>query len=467
MKPLDKLKELHLLRQIASGNLERIDTNELERDFLRFSGYMPNKTLRVHLPRLYELQGEEVNHLSDAFKSLGIDGPDPKSIKALDFAGDFDHATKEEAIIIASLQQVNADHLSRTKSFLNPLLEQIYSEGSSLIRDFAVHEILCGKVSAKSDGVALSELYLYPGRFAAGPYTLSVELDTPHNSVSKFIELSDILDEFTESPKQHLLDHEETAQLAANATELRKRLGSLSRYDIPKTRAFSATTNSYVLRTKKNTQFFIYSPHTKKNILVYFGDTPFEGIETPRELLVLSGKEHEHTLITLIEHEIFEASREVLASRLSDLNKLYDNAARGEGRAIISEHPNFGSLLETLNDLKLYLGKVLNPRMAKKYLIKKPAEILEFLVYPTSADPVIHELLPRLSWNRTIRTYHNTGKFIYVFDKADADGKKELVNSVASSILFSNYQNNDVNVWLFNNYRDLCSAAGVNFEVLK
>src|SRR3989338_3194226 len=102
MKPLDKLKELHLLRQIASGNFERIDTNELERDFLRFSGYMPNKTLRVHLPRLYELQGEEVNHLSDTLDFLGISEPAPKSIKALDFAGDFDHATKEEAIIIAS-----------------------------------------------------------------------------------------------------------------------------------------------------------------------------------------------------------------------------------------------------------------------------------------------------------------------------------------------------------------------------
>jgi len=85
------------------------------------------------------------------------------------------------------------------------------------------------------------------------------------------------------------------------------------------------------------------------------------------------------------------------------------------------------------------------------------------MVYPSSDDPIIHELLPRISWNSSMRFYHNTTKFIEDFQKAGDDEKKDMLGKISSSINFNNQQNNDVNVWLYSQYREFCEKCGIEF----
>ena len=90
--------------------------------------------------------------------------------------------------------------------------------------------------------------------------------------------------------------------------------------------------------------------------------------------------------------------------------------------------------------------------------------LLEFMLYPASEEPVLYELLMRTSWNRPLRTYNNTGKFMHLFETGDDAKKTELLNGVMSSITFSYQQNNDINRWLYVTHKEFCEKAGMRFN---
>src|SRR3990167_6829549 len=90
---LQELRELQQLRDIALEQQGRINTSQLEQDFVRFSSYSPKAALKVQLPRLYTLQGEEINHVQQALAALGLqkENAPPTFPKALDIAGEFEY----------------------------------------------------------------------------------------------------------------------------------------------------------------------------------------------------------------------------------------------------------------------------------------------------------------------------------------------------------------------------------------
>jgi len=42
-----------------------------------------------------------------------------------------------------------------------------------------------------------------------------------------------------------------------------------------------------------------------------------------------------------------------------------------------------------------------------------------------------------------------------------------MLRELQSNIMFGNQQNNNVNVWLYQNHRDFCENAGVKFQLLE
>lgn len=464
MTNLEDLLELDRLKRIAKRSSNSSDTTQLENDFLEFSAYSPKKELTVKLPKLFKLQGDQAQKVATALTSIGA--PITKLPEAIDISGCFDYNQLTEALVFLSLQQVEADHYSSYRSYLNPLIENIYIEGGSLIRDFSIHEPLTGKVVCKRGDLNLREAHLFPDKFTTGPYRLVVELDTPAKTVKKFVNLSERLKKIKGLPKESLLNPASVEEVTAKAVELRKVLGSLSRYENPETQTFKAVTNSCVIRTKNNTLFYLYAPKHNQNILVYFGDTPFALGNEPKDLLVLSGNDHQYTILGLLELDIFETSGTVLSQRIKDITNLYESAAKGLGKTLSGEYPRFEQLLEGLKKSETYFNEVVNPEIRKKYATTISPELLEFMICPASDEPTIHELLPRLSWNKTLRTYHNTEKFMSLYENADDARKKETLKEVTSNMLFNNQQNNDVNVWLYINHRQFCTDLGIEFAMI-
>ncbi len=455
MKPYDVIRYLQELKRARQENPSD-KKSCLEEDFLFFSSQVSSRELAVRLPKLYPVKDEEKKHLSEALVSLGIKTGVPE---AVDISGGFDYNNLDNFIFLG-LGQLNADHFSRTRSFLNPLIEKIYSEGTKLLRDFTINDALVGKVDYFSGNLDLREVHIFPERFLSSAYQLRVTLETPNGTVRDFAELTDLFNEIEGNPKSGMLDTQKISRALKLGVDLRKRLGSLARYDRQE-KCFSIQTNSCVLFNSDSTYFYLYTP-SGENVLVYFG-APLSNF--PRDLILLDGDEHEKTLARLVELGVYLPSYAVLGQRIDDLGRIFDNAARAANTNIKATHPNIPGALDKLNAAKAYFERTENQQMRREYVISQPSELLEFMVCPVNEDPVLHELLPRISWNKSLRSYQNTSDFIRRFNEAGEPEKIKMLNEVVSSISFNNHQNNDVNCWLYNNHRDFCSSYGVKFNL--
>lgn len=463
MLKLKDLRNLYLMQQAAAAAANQIDSSALEREFLYFSAKCPTSVLRVHLPQCYQLSGDQQRTFKEALHGLKIDRATPTEI---DITGNFDLLTALEAVIIISPQQIQADHYSSLDSYLNPLIERIYGEGSGLIRDFTTTEALAGKVVVRRGGLDLQEVSLFPERFFSGPYSISLHLDTPDLSVQRLREVSQALHEVQTQPREGLLNAQQITDLTTKALLLRSRLGALARYEVPEQQDFTTEINSYVLRTKVNTQFFLYHPETDENVLVYFGDHPFQNGQAPTSLLVLSGKEHQHTLNQLIAKGFYVPSETILNQKIADLENLQDQARRAANGRPHENGSEITRLIEELKRVQTYFNTALNPEYRQQYCLEADPSILELLVCPATTDPVIHELLPRLSWDKNLRNYSNSGKFIALFESADETKRKELLDQIRLKSYFNRYQNNDVNAWLYQRHQQFCLSEGLTFELV-
>jgi len=462
MKSLNDLAELHRLKEIANQEGGNLNLNKLESGFLKFAEHMSSQSLTVRLPQLYEIGKEESKHLNDVFESLNITQRVPK---AIDFSGAFNYDATLDTLIFLSPQQIEAGQFSRDRSYLDPLLSQIYEGGAELISDFSLHEAIFGKVNCKSGNLDLKDLTVFPEKFLKGPYTLSINLDTPRNTISNFIELSKTLREFITNPQLNLLDPEKIEKVK-KSIELREYMGSLSRYSIPKTQEFEIETNSCVIRNKENTLYFLYNPNQKKNAMVYFGQNPFEGQKVPYNLTILEGDSHQHTLVQLVKIGIFKPSPKVLSQRVNELTKMCRETSQHQ-HELNGSYQSLKELLGTLEESQEYFSQVLNPDMRREYTANLAPELIEFMVYPGENDPTLHEILPKISWNENIRLYNDTPRFIQTFKENSTRDKKKLLKEIQSNTLFSNQQNNDVNVWLYANHQKLCEKVGINFKILE
>jgi len=460
---VEYLRMLYELGKAARGEKRHFNTSKLEEDFLRFSSYCPQRSIIARVPTLYQLHGDEQRHVADACAVLGIQLA--QLPEAIDISGGIGIESAADTLIFASSQQLQADHCSNARSYLNPLIERIYAEGSALISSFGIHEALCGRVNYYLGELDLNDIGILPHKFSSGPYEMSVSLDTPNKTVAAFHSFVDKMQSLKENPKAFLLHPTKVEEITHDSLSLRARLGALSRYNIPETNDFAATTNSCMLKKEETTLFYLYQPQKNRNILVYFGNSPFTAEQAPPEdLIILDGRAHEQTLAKLLDMDIFLPSASVLEQRITDLTKVYESAARTL-QAPLNGNTDFMRLLSELNKMKTYFTEVVNPALHKEEVLRQPAEIVELMVCPATDDPVIHELLPRLSWNTNLRKYHNTLRFIRDFGKLGDDEKKTVVRDLTANISFHNHQNNDVNLWLYKNYRDLCAQAGAHFEV--
>ncbi|MDO8556713.1 MAG: hypothetical protein Q7R96_06095 [Nanoarchaeota archaeon] len=454
------LKEAQRWRDITKGT--NIDIDQIAKDFLQFSQQQPTRTLLVKQPTLYSVEGKELDHLVNARTVLGL--PNNPLPTGIDIGGISDTKDPLATLIILSLEQHQADHKRRARSHLNPLLEKIYTEGIPLLQDFAIHEALLGNIGTQRGTLKLEETAIFPERFQTGPYTLTVTLETPTGTVQTFNQLHDKITQGRTTPEETLLDPTTLEALTTTALTLRKKIGALGRYR-KTNNTFQVTTNTIIIEQPGRKLFYLYQPITQKNILVYFGTNPFADKEEPEHLTILDGNEA-GTLPYLVDSDIYRPSKTILEQRLRQLTNIYEQAARTTGTTDNLEA--IEKLLKTLAEAENYFKRVKNTELRKGYVRENPI-LAEFLCRPQESyeqDAVIHELLPRLSNNPTVRTYNNTQLFIPTFEQHDATGKKQLLEAVVASTLFTNYQNNDVNNWLYNNYKAFCEHQGITFKVL-
>lgn len=458
MREYDRMRYLVKLKQIHEARTGIVNKDSLSEEFLRFSQILPPGKLLVHQPKMYKVRGEEIKHLNDALdfhQQMHLD------IDEIDMTGGTNYESIDN-IIILSMAQINADHITRSRSYLNPLIENVFKNGHQLISNFSINHALTGIVKSYSDGIELNEAHLFPNRFEKGKYRLETCLDTPSNTIADYKRLTDTLEGFVAQPKRSMLDKrlvEDTTRLALN---LRKELGALSRYQSSDPN-FSSSTNSVIRIKSDNTEFFLYSEKHDENVLVYFGENRFK--KEPYDLEIIDGSKSDKALTRLLELDFLKVSRDVMQRRLEDLKMIYDETIRKEQTSSESGS-ELSTIIRKLEEVYQASGNHHNDESKKNFLLKQPTELYEFAICPATEDPVIHEILPRVSWNKYLREYQNTIRFISGFERASEEYRSNLLSNVTSSILFNNQQNNDVNFWLYKNHEVFCRDQGIGFEII-
>ena len=92
----------------AMRGAQILDISRFEAEFARFSRFKPRPALRVKLPKVYPVRGEECRHYTKALEVLGLDASAPPAIDALGHSVDLPLG---DGIIVLSPAQLAADLL--------------------------------------------------------------------------------------------------------------------------------------------------------------------------------------------------------------------------------------------------------------------------------------------------------------------------------------------------------------------
>ena len=125
---------------------ETFDVSRFEAEFGRFSHHKPAPQLRVKLPKVYALQGQQKEHYAQALASLGLDATAPK---AIDIIGDSLESKVGSAIIVVTPPQLTADYLEMSNSYLNPLIRALAEQHGQLLTEFTVIEAMTGRLARR------------------------------------------------------------------------------------------------------------------------------------------------------------------------------------------------------------------------------------------------------------------------------------------------------------------------------
>lgn len=462
---LKKLQRLQKLGSLSSSSNKVFDTDKLEESFVLFSSFNKNHAIVVKDKQYYPLKNDELKQMKEVLSFIGKDEtPIPRFV---DFAGKYDLFDYSNRLIFFSPRQfVNNDLLTKDDFFLNPLLGKIYVKGNKLLKNFSINEAVTGEVTIKSGDLDLKQIQLFPHRFKKGPFTLEVTLDTPRHTVAKYIEVNNVLSNIKSTPKSTILDPNLIPSLADKVIDLRSTIGALSRYDAPDTQKFKETTNSCMLKNENTTSYYLYIPQTDENFLIYFGKNPFENKIKPSFLQIKNGAEYNTILPYFVKIGLYKASETLLESRLFDLTNAYSTIYSQFAGSNDKDTTAISTLIRKLDEVKDYFSRFKGFEQQKAYVSSLDPSLIPFIVTPSTNDPVIDRLLPRLSWSKNIRDYHDTSSFIKRFNKGSDDERKSLLQDVKSNTLFLDRQNNDVNVWLYHNYKDYCENVGLTFDKL-
>ncbi|MBI3334753.1 hypothetical protein HYZ97_04675, partial [Candidatus Pacearchaeota archaeon] len=378
MRDFEALRELQGLRVIVNGGAVEMHTNQLERDFLAFSAIHPSHTLSVREPMLYTIEGDEREHLAKLLQSAGRTVPVPVQIG---IGGEFMYGTHDDLLIFMSPQQLHAEYFSNGRVHLNPLIENVYTNGAALLRDFAVHEGLYGTTQYSRGELNLRELALFPEAFTPGRYELKVTLDTPDKSVSCFKEFTDLLLCFKNEPKKNLLDPRKIAAVRDSGVRLRERLGSLSRYELPNN-TFSVLTDSCILHDADAETYHFFVPEENTNVAVFFGNPPLQNMQSLKGMHLLPGGDAQHTLAALVRMGLYVPSPAVLEQRIACLEKVYASGVRQQKKSLNETHPDFRLLMDSLKSAQESLKSIKNEERRREHVLRLSPAVLEFMVCP-------------------------------------------------------------------------------------
>ncbi len=454
---LAELRKLRELKELAATQRGELSISQLEQEFLRLAELCKPSSLEVKNPSLYPLPGIEQVHVREALKSRGIESnPD-----FIDATGDFPEAP-DDLMIIVSPTQVESEFLDEKREFLLPLLQNVFIEGYDLISGFGIHEALVGNIKLTRDGLNLREAHIFPRRFTRGPYNLSVTLDSPHHTVQRYTTLTDNLEKLVKEPKKRVLDPAFFTRISKESFALRERLGLLSRYSVPSGNSYEAVSNSVYLENCSDL-FYLYVPEKNQNYVVHFGKNPFNII--PSELHVIDGRDGEVALSTLLRAGVYDVSSDILDSRIESMEKVQEEATRKSQTALGAAQFQYNKLLRSLKDASREVKNLRNTEIRRDWAARLDPAVLEFMLYPTTDDPIARQLIPRLSWDPVIREYHDTKGFKDKFLNSKDDLRVELVQDIVQHMRFANHQNNMVNRWLYQEHRELCESSGIIFSV--
>jgi hypothetical protein len=290
-----------------------------------------------------------------------------------------------------------------------------------------------------------------------------VELHTSNNTLDKICELDKLGKELKRNPEKNISDPKFLKKIVDLSTNLREVIGPPARYSVPKKKSIESNVNSCIVDYHGTKVYFLYEPQTNENVAVYFGRDIFNS-GRPRNLIVLNGEEYQDTLSRLLSLEMFKYSKNILNKKITVMRRMRDKAMRVSDDGKIDE--TYVNFLDSLESAESELSKIKNQSYLKKRLLSVEPELVEFMIYPAKEDPVVHELMNKLSWNSSLRRYHNTSLFISDFENADDEEKKYMLNEVQSNLLFNNQQNNDVNLWLYSTHHDFCDENKIKFNLI-
>lgn len=162
---------------------------------------------------------------------------------------------------------------------------------------------------------------------------------------------------------------------------------------------------------------------------------------------------------------IFTPSRSILDQRITTLQNLYLQASR-QDQTNATNHSEYASLLEKLQEAQTTL-RHMGEGYAVRWVSRQPAPVIESIVRPAKDTSFEYALLGRLSWSPAIREYNDTKSFTSIFQAAPEEDQLSMLENVAADLLFSHQQNNDVNLFLYQNYQQMCQDHGFVFDVVE
>ncbi|HLP79595.1 MAG TPA: hypothetical protein VK158_03100 [Acidobacteriota bacterium] len=438
MTQFRRLMELAALKEISR---DRPVISSLDEEFLKSAGAVEQSVLYLKPKLSYEVQGDEIEHMRKGLESLQKPDIVPPRVGIIGssaqnpFNGD---------VLILSQQQINADFANSEDQYLLPFVKELYRKADAIISTFGVRKAIVGKIKKARNGLLLENIVDKPSEFTAGPYKLSITLDTPKKTVTGVRNLKREFERMAIEPKEYLLTTQNVSQMTTDALALRSRLGALSRYlTIDMSNEIDVHVNEIALKINGADWKFIYNPHTKENVAVTFGPAPDFTIP----LLKIICADAPDALNQLVSAGIYVPSETVLEHRKSRLRSM--------------EHTSTYAMLEQVQS---YFSRVKNDKMRTSYILEHASPVLEYIVGPSMSGPFYPRLLAQVSKHEGIRTYARTAQFKAKFQSQTDESRLTTLTQLSKQLSFGHEQNLDVNMWLYSNYHDLCKKASLQFR---
>lgn len=391
----------------------------------------------------------------------------------------------DKHIIIVSPHQKNMSILRNNYSFLRPLLRTILDgKVKDTIAAITPHEPVYGELES---GLELLIKQLNFGASSIvdeGYFEVKLNLDTPTNAIKKISELrKTVLEVFGDNEGYlNILDYELEDKIVKSSQELIDIYGNITKLIIGEDSSsliedifpLKLQTNSYKYSTD---EIDIYSFKNSKYIFIYFDKgekTVHDNFIDSKRFLVLNGNESgklldflkKQSLIdyNLNEFYIDQTLKNIEKTEFKKYNSTADKDVTNGFSGLTKKQKN--NIPDVYYELQQISEDLKNRHVGNEalYMKNKSVEAKLALLFPKEKDPLIYEILGKLSKEETLMKYTwDTTGFKEEFMNAEPKQQKETLKQVMSNIIYQHQYNLSINSWLHDNYKPLCDELKVNF----